>query len=265
MKYLKYTIAILVLLNIFPLVKPAWAIDYGARITKAADRINTIASKAAERQSTELTKLQQRANTMIDQRITSLNTLLSRVQNDTRLSSADKATLTGNITTMISNLQSLKAKIAADTTLDAARADAKSIVNSYHIYATFEPQTRLLTIISNLQTTATNITNLVPQLQTLSNTLKSQGKDTSAIDTAITDINTQLTTINSLLSGDKTNLTGIATSTSANQATFVQIRQDLAKVRAGFAQIHQDMIKVRTAVKTTSVSPINSQSTSSAK
>lgn len=253
MKKITILLPILVLLSFTPVAKPVWAesgATIDAQITKAAGRLIAIPTKIAQRQDTELAKLQQKASTMIDERITTLNALLSRIQSDTRLSDTDKTTLTTNINNMISNLQSLKAKIAADTDVTTARTDAKSIVTSYHVFATFEPETRLLTIVSNLQTTAGNLQNLVPLLQNLSSTLKSQGKDTTTIDAAITDISTQLTNINTTLASDKTKLDSIATSTNDNQATFTQIRQDLAKVKADFAQIRHDIATMRGAIHT---------------
>ena len=248
MKKLTLITTILVLLNIIPTFNKTWANTPGAFVTKVATRLTQMPTKAAARQTTELTNMQTSANTMIDNRITALNTLLSKIQNDSRLSSDEKATLTGNINTMIANLQALKTKIDADTDVTTARADRKTIVTSYHIYVTFEPQIRLLTVIDNLSTTSATVSSLVTKLQGLSTTLKGQGKDTTSMDTAITDINTQLTAINAILTADKTKLQDISTTTNDNQATFVQIRQDLAKVRADFAQIRHDIATIREAV-----------------
>src|SRR6185312_5611489 len=155
MKKILFLLPILLLLSIAPLVKPVWAANShaDAHLTQAATRMTAMASKAAERQDTQLAAIQKSADTMIENRITALNTLLSKIQNDTRLSADEKTTLTTNINTMIANLNALKAKIDADTDATTARADRKTIVTSYHVYATFEPSTRLLTIINNLQTT----------------------------------------------------------------------------------------------------------------
>lgn len=250
MKKITILLPIFVLLTIAPIAKPAWAATLDARLTQAIGRLDTMASKAAEHQTTELTKIQQSADTMIANRIASLNKLLSVVQSDTHLSDAEKTTLTTSINTMISNLQTLKAKIDADTDVTTARADRKTIVTSYHIYVTFEPQIDLLKAIDNLQTITTNVQGLVPLLQNLSNTLKSQGKDTTTMNAAITDINTQLATISTTLSTDTTTLSNISTTTDGNKTVFTQVRQDLAKVRADFAQIRHDIATIRGSIHT---------------
>jgi chromosome segregation ATPase len=244
MKKITLITTILVLLNIVPMLNKTWAIT-PARVTQIAQRMTIAPTK----QASELTAIQKSADTMISVRITTLNNLLSRIQNDTRLSADDKTTLTTNINTMISNLQALKTKIDADTDVTTARADRKTIVTSYHIYVTFEPQIRLLITIDNLSTTSATVSSLVTKLQSLSTTLKGQGKDTTSMDAAITDINTQLTAINTILTTDKTKLLGITTSSNTNQATFVQIRQDLAKVRGDFAQIRHDIATIRADVQ----------------
>src|SRR5690348_1055831 len=82
-------------------------------------------------QEKALSRIQARANQMIQVRLTSLQNLLTRVQNDTRLSADEKTSFANDINTAISGLTALKVKIDADSDGPTALADTKSIVTSY--------------------------------------------------------------------------------------------------------------------------------------
>lgn len=220
---------------------PVMGQGYAQRITT---RLENEASRSAQRQSTELTNLQKRADTAIINRIDDLNRLITRIQNDTRLSSDEKTSLTASIQNSISGLNTLKAKIDADTDVTTARTDAKGIFTSFRVYEVVNPQTRLLIIIDNLQTATSTIQTLTPQLQNLINTLKSQGKDVSSLQASLDDINTQLQTITTKLSTDKTTVSGVTITTQDPQTTFTSVRQDLSGVRSDFAKIRSDFAQM---------------------
>ncbi len=207
------------------------------------------ASIAAQRNSEMLSRIIQRADQLIATRLGSLQKLLTRIQGDKRLSDADKTNLTNDIQTTVGNLQTLKTKIDADTDEATARADAKSIVTNFRIYAIYEPKVRLITTISNLQTSSSNVSSVSARIQTLLNNLKAQGKDTTAAQAALNDVNTQLTAINTLLSADRTLVSNVNTNTSDPQSIFVQVRKDLATVRADFAKIRSDIATIRATLK----------------
>ncbi len=203
------------------------------------------ASRTAQRQGQDLTHLKSMADKAISQRIATLNSLLTRIQNDSRLDAGEKSALSADVQTDISGLTSLKAKIDADSDLASARADAKNIVTNFRIYAMFAPKMRLLITIDNLQAMSNRIGSLVPKLQSLTDNLKSQGKDTSKIQSLIDDIKNQLSSISSELSVDKSTVMGVTVSTQNPQAIFTQVRKDLASVRAAFAQIRHDVGQMR--------------------
>lgn len=224
-------------------VPPVSAVgNFAAKVTERA-------SAAAQRQSDMLARIIQRADQLISVRLSSLQNLLTRVQGDKRLSTTDKSSLTSDINTTISGLQTLKTKIDADTDETTARTDAKSVITTYRVYMVFEPKIRLLTVIGNLQTTSSNVSSLSGQIQTLITSLQSQGKDTSAAQTALNDLNTQLTAINALLSTDKTLVSNVTVNTTNPQSVFVQIRKDMATVRADFAKIRSDIATIRSTLK----------------
>lgn len=226
------------------LTRTAFAIN-PARITAIEERISTHPTAAPTITSRDLTRIQTRAATMIDDRVSALNVLLTRVNNDTRLQSTDKTNFATDIQTTISNLQALKTKIQADTDPATALTDAQSIVTSYHVYAIYEPKIRLSIITNNLQTVANRLNQLTPQLTTL------VGSSSSAtVQTALSDINSKLTDINTKLANDKTTLAGVSVTEDipTAQGTFTQVKQDLAAVRLDFAAIRNDLATIKTGL-----------------
>jgi hypothetical protein len=233
---------------------PAFAADTvgGQKLLNKVNQLQTReqnqASHSANKSGTELQNIITRADALIMNRLDSLNALLTRVQNDARLSASEKSSLITEIQKDISGLTALKAKIDADIDAKTARADAKTIITNYYVYAVFEPKTRLLVTLNNLQTTTGYVQALIPQLQNLINSLKSQGKDTSKIQPLLDDISSQVKTINTTLATDITTVQNISTTTKRNPADFSKVRQDIAQVvRSGFAKIRSDFAKMRPA------------------
>ncbi len=264
----KKTLVLTLILTTFltmGIISPVFADQLGLkRLAAQANNWQNQASKEATNQQNRLTNIIDRANKMISDRITSLNNLITRIQNDNDLSSSEKASLISEIQTEITSLNTLKTKIDSDTDFTTALSDTKQIVTNYYVYAYFEPKTRLLIIINNLQTVTANLQALVPQLQTLINNLKSQGKDVSSIQSLLNDINSQLQTISTTLNNDSTTIES-TTMSNNNQATFVQVRQNLAQVvRSGFAKIRSDVAQMRPLLKEIILSINNKNATVSA-
>ena len=209
-------------------------------------RLEKQASNSANKSANQLQNIKTRADSLIVTRLDSLNTLLNRVQSDTKLTSSEKSSLTTEIQNDVSALTALKAKIDADTNVTTARTDAKTIITNYYIYAVFEPKVRLLVTLNNLQNTSGYIQALVPQLQNLINNLKAQGKDTSQIQPLLDDISSQLQTINTTIATDIATVQNISTTSKRNPTDFTKVRQDIAQiVRSGFAKIRSDFAKMR--------------------
>src|SRR5436309_3559646 len=71
--------------------------------------------------------IKSRADTEIDKRVISLNELIGRINAVKHLSEADKSSYASQAQTQITNLQTLKTKIDADTELTILKTDAKSV------------------------------------------------------------------------------------------------------------------------------------------
>lgn len=110
------------------------------------------------------TEIQTKAGLAISNRIQDLQTLQSRINAMTRLSSATKATLTTNIISEISRLTALRTKISSETG-DALKADVKTITGSYRTYMMVIPQIRILAAADRAQTVAATMTDLSVKLE----------------------------------------------------------------------------------------------------
>lgn len=243
--FLPVLLFIIILLSTTTLTQSYAARTIGQGLTNSINNMQNQASRSSTRQQNQLTNIINRGNTMITTRITSLNTLSTRIQNDSRLTSSEKTSLSNSIQTDIAGLTTLKTTIDAATDPTTARTDVKQIVTNYYIYVNFLPKTRLLIVLNNLQTVTANIQALVPQVQTLITTDQSQGKNVTQLQALLSDITTQLQTINTTLTNDINTVNNIQTSTQHPAAALTQVhsdithivRTDLAKIKSDFSQM----------------------------
>lgn len=249
MKY-KYSITTIAIAGvILTQVVPAFAQNLGGQklireVTKYENRPTGTAGGAS------LQEIIKKGDTLIQNRLTSLNKVLTRLQGDKKLSASEASSLTTDVQTDISGLTALKAKIDADTDVTTARADVKSIITNYYVYAMFEPKMRLLITINNLQTISSNVQTLVPQIQKIIDSFKSQGKDVTQLQSLLDDVNTQLQTISTTLSKDSATVQGVTLTTQDKSAAFVQVREDLSSiVKTDFIKIQSDFTQMRPLFK----------------
>ncbi len=154
--------------------------------TKDADRLATVKS---------------RGDAEISRRLTSLNTLVAKINSTVKLSAADKATLTNEVTAEISSLTALKAKLDAETSLSAAFLDAKSIVADYRIYALVVPQIALLRTADEQQTVEAKLTAVATKLQTRIQEAQTAGKNVSSLQTLLSDMQSKVQAAQTVTSG----------------------------------------------------------------
>jgi len=200
---------------------------------------------------------QQRLQTIISKgdqevtrRLTTLNTLMSKINAATRLTASDKAALSNEVTTTINGLTSLKTTLDAETTLTAARTDVQSIYTEYRVYALVAPKIGLIKVADDQQVVESKLTALAQKLQTRITALQQAGKDVSSLQASLSDmtnkttaaqaissqiqskvINLQPTDYNSdhaLLSGDRDQL---KTAHDDNQAAYNDAKTIVASLK----------------------------------
>ena len=190
-----------------------------------------------------------RSDSAINQRLSSLNSLVTRVSAMQKLSDAQKTTLTTSLQSQISSLTKLKTTIDSDTTTSALRVDMQSITKSYRIYALILPQAnisaasdRVLTIVGLMTPLQAKLQSRIAQIKNPSSLVTLAMSDiTGKLNDASAEANGAATEISSL-TPDQGNTKIAASNTLALKDARDKIKtamSDLQSARKDFATITQ--------------------------
>lgn len=201
-----------------------------------------------------IAKAKERANEEIARRITSLTNLNTRIQAMARVSTTTKTTISASITTQINTLNTLKAKIAADTDLDTLKADIKTITESYRIYALVIPQAQIAVAADKILTVADAQTTVSGKLQSYISQAQTAGKDVTSLNTLLADMNAKIAdakvqanagvTLTATLTpdmGDKTKMESNKQALSDGRAKIKLGEQDLKAAQSDARKIVQGL------------------------
>ena len=216
-------------------------------------------------QAAHLAILKTKGTAEINRRIISLQSSLTDLSATTKLSAADKATLTTQVQTEITGLQALATKLNADTTLAAAHTDVTSIFNDFRVYALMLPKVRLVAVADQFATVGANFNILANNLQTKLGIAKAQGKDTTAAEASLADLELKLDDAHSKYTGLADKVIALAPSDyNGNHTVLSSERDSLVLARADFkaARADVDTIVKDIGGKVTTPSPSASPSPS---
>lgn len=198
--------------------------------------------------SGSMAQIQARAASAISKRIDSLNAAVSRTQGARALGS-DSAALVAYLQADVTPLQNLGAKIAADTTVSDARANAKDIFVDYRVYALVLPAARqaaradgvtvttvprLTSLSTRAQSyvTSTNQATLQPMINSLNNDISGATSAVSGVtNTVLAYTPPQWNANHSLLSTTKASLETAAADLKSARGEARQIRRYLRSSR----------------------------------
>jgi hypothetical protein len=128
----------------------------------------------------------------IDLRVAALAKDTAAITAAKHLTDGDRSTLTSLISADTTAMNSLKTKVAGETTAAALKADATSMVDDYRIFILVGPKVRLTIVgdaeqaaISKLQTVHDKLADLVAKA-------KASGKDTGAAEQNLADMATAI-------------------------------------------------------------------------
>jgi hypothetical protein len=187
----------------------------------------------------------------INLRLTALardTTVLGAAKN---ISADHKATLTALVGQDTTGLGTLKTKVAGETTVDAVRADATSMVQDYRIFILVGPKVRLTSAgdteaaaMAKLRTAHDNLASLVAKA-------RAAGKDTSAAEQQLADMAAALGKADSDANGQVAAVLAIQPGPDAAgiQAQVSAVRAGLAAARADIKAALADAKKVRDFLK----------------
>jgi hypothetical protein len=195
---------------------------------------------------------QNRGDTLTNQRINSLNQLLSRVQGMKYLSVSEKSSLAASIQAEITDMTNLQSKINGDTSTTSLKDDIGSITKSYRVYALVEPQARIssasdriLNIVSMLGTVVTKIQTRLASDSTASANVTVQS-DFTDITAKTADATTQANAAvaeTSSLQPDNGNTTVAASNTAALKDARTKIQTAQKDLQAAEKDV-QAIVKI---------------------
>lgn len=200
----------------------------------------------AQTEATRMENLRKRAQTEITRRVTFLTELSGKIDKIKKLSDADKTALKAEIQTQIDGLNTLLAKINADTDLTTLQADVKSIVSGYYIFAFFRVKISLLVATDRMGVTADNMTTVYTKLQTRINEAQTGGQDVTELNALLEDMLEKLNLAKTQYAEAETLLSSLtAQGYPTNRASLLLAKE---KIKAGAANLrlaYQDAVKIR--------------------
>jgi hypothetical protein len=211
-----------------------------------------VPSGKAANQAARLANLHTLADNAINARLTSLNDVATRINGLVKLSSDQKTQFSGEITTDINGLTSLKTKVDADTDLATLRTDYRSIFTTYRIYAEFLPWVHLLVASDTMDVTADKLSDLATKLQSR---IQAAGNP-SNMTTLLSDMQAKIADARTQYSNVQSQITSLTPQSydndpSGTTATIKNARSEIqtgaSDLRAAFADAKQIIQLLKTS------------------
>jgi hypothetical protein len=198
-----------------------------------------------------LSSVQAKAAAAITLRVNDLNAAIAKV-NSAKDLGADAAQLASYLQADIDPLQVLGQKIAADTTVAAAQADAATIYTSFRVLALVLPAAGVAGVADGIDVTA------IPYLTTLSTKAQSKvnAANQAALQPLIDDLNAQIGAANNATSGLATGVLGdIPSQWNANHGLLAPAAGSVHTAVAAIAKARSDVRQIRASFTSTKTAP----------
>ncbi len=170
-------------------ISPSADIDLNSGSKNWKDKLSI--AKAA-REAEKLARFQEFGAMLIENRIGLLNKLKVRIQEKTNIDNNTKTQIIADIDKAIADLNTLKAKIAADTDLNTVKTDIRSIFESFKIYSVVAPRGLGESLAAQGQYILGRLEAIQRQLQTMLEQNKNKGKDVSSLQPLMDQITAKL-------------------------------------------------------------------------
>ena len=174
-----------------------------------------------------------RGDKEIDRRVASLNQLVARVGTMVRLTADQKASISTQLQAQVTALTSLKAKIDADSDTATLKADVKSILDSYRVFALVIPQGHIVAASDRMSTIIDSMTTIGAKLQARIAAAKAAGKVTVDAEASLADFSAKLADAKLQAQAAQAGVAALVpdqgdkASADANKAALVKARADI--------------------------------------
>lgn len=231
----------------------AWAAESTGSASLSRDTNKLLQEfKTASRSAERVTSLKAATVKLIDSRTADINRLITKVTNLTTITASDKTAILADLANAKTGLQTLEAKIQADTDLTTIKADTKLIFTNFRVFAVLGPKVsglivadRVNFLIGRLQTTTAKLTALVAQA-------KATGKDTTQMSALLSDYQTQITAAQSQVAAAKVSFEAMSVSdVTAAKAAFQAGKADLRTARTDLSAARKDLQQLIPLLKAT--------------
>ncbi|WP_191843955.1 hypothetical protein [Catellatospora chokoriensis] len=209
-----------------------------------------VAVQAAD-QAANLANAKKLTTVRIDGRLALLRAEGVAIRNAARLTDAHQAALQKTLDADIAGLTELRAKVAAETTLEAVRVDARSMVEDYRVYLLVRPQVHL-TLAADVESAAlTRLRTLHGKLAEAVTAAKSAGKDVGDAEAKLAHLKSELDAMESALSGLVEDLLAVQPGPDATaiKAKTTAARADVRTARTHLRAAATDAKAVRDLLK----------------
>jgi hypothetical protein len=198
----------------------------------------TTGTTAVKTPAVSIATLISRADSEINQRVQSLNDLLSRIGLMKKISNDKKNNLTSSVQNEITELTALKAKIDADTSLPTAKTDYQSITKSYRIYLLVLPQTRLVAASDRVLTIVDAMNAVGVKIQLRISALT--GTNVAAINQIFSDFTAKIADASAQANAAVSEVSGLLPdqgNTATMQANIAALKDARAKIKTATADL----------------------------
>ena len=217
----------------------------------ASVNATTATSGTSKADQTKITYIISHGNTEINRRVTTLNALSSKISSATKLSASDQSSLSGSVNDELSNLNSLKTKLDADTDLATAKSDAQSIITDYRVYALVVPQVNLVKTADDQQVAEAKLGDLAVKLQSRITAAGAAGKTVTSLQAQLSDLNTKIAAAQAISSTIETNVVALQPSDyDSNHAVLSGDRDQLKTAQADIQAALSDAKGIVASLKT---------------
>jgi hypothetical protein len=224
----------------------AVALVAGSSAPAFADGTSTPSPSAGK----TLATIQADAKLKTTARIGSLNSAIANITAAQDIGSSDRSEILATLNGDVTGMNTVEAKIAADTTVATASADYKTIFTTYRVYAVAIPQSRLAAAAD--RETSTTIPRLTDAQTKLSAALAGPdaGKSTPALQADLSDMSAQVSAAAAALNGIAAESLAVTPSAyNSNHSVLEPIRSAVKTAIADLTKASTDGKTVLAAIK----------------
>lgn len=194
--------------------------------------------------SIRIAALQETGKRAIANRMQFLNTLTSRINDASYLTTENKAGLLDRIDATKTGLSELEGTIAADTDTTTLKADLRKIIDNYRVYLVVGPVTRIVITADRLTATAELFERYAKKVSNDVGDFELNGKD-------VTDADACLQTMNDNIASAKSQIDGVTADVlSVVPAGYPGNRKTLESARMNIRSARGSLVKALEAART---------------